>query len=311
MHATPPAAILPLNPHAAPRPEGTPFPSLARHEGEVRGVLALGDGRVLSWSMDSTLRLWDAGGTPLATLTGHQAGAGVAGALELRDGRLLSWSGYTPRLWDAGGAHLATLVGHEGTVLGVRELGDGRLLSWSGNNKPRLWNAGGSPPGHAGRARGVGVRGPGAAGWASALLVGGWHAAAVGRGACPLATLVGHRDHVWGALELRDGRLLSWSWDGTLRLWDAAGTALATLVGHDEGVARGQRSQGVEDAMELRDGRLLSWSWDRTLRLWGAEGGSIATFYADTGILCCTPLALPDVVVGDEDGRVIFLRLPV
>jgi WD40 repeat protein len=72
---------------------------------------------------------------------------------------------------------------------------------------------------------------------------------------------------VSGALELRDGRLLSWSEDTTLRLWAADGTELAVLRGHE-----GE----VSGALELRDGRLLSWSEDKTLRLWAADGTELS-----------------------------------
>lgn len=46
-----------------------------------------------------------------------------------------------------------------------------------------------------------------------------------------LATLEGHISWVEGALALPDGRLLSWSGDATLRLWDGpTGTAIATVA---------------------------------------------------------------------------------
>ncbi len=80
---------------------------------------------------------------------------------------------------------------------------------------------------------------------------------------------------IWGAKELEDRRILSWSMDdsgrgaGTLRLWDAeTGHCTATLEGH-AGLFWG--------AMELEDGQILSWSGsqqvggDGTLRLWDAE----------------------------------------
>ena len=44
-----------------------------------------------------------------------------------------------------------------------------------------------------------------------------------------LATLSGHTGDLYGALELRDGRILSWSNDKTLRVWSSDGEALATL----------------------------------------------------------------------------------
>ena len=84
-----------------------------------------------------------------------------------------------------------------------------------------------------------------------------------------LCTLAGHTSRVDGALELRDGRLLSWSDDHTLRLWTVDGQPLQVLRGHTH----------VTGALELRDGRLLSWAGvpidapgDSTLRLWAADG---------------------------------------
>ena len=120
-----------------------------------------------------------------------------------------------------------------------------------------------------------------------------------------LATLQGHTDAVLGALELADGRILSWgdstlrlwtrdvnlqttlhhstnavsgilwladgrllSWgDKTLRLWTADGSALATLQGHGD---------LVEGALELADGRILSWSFNYSLRLWAGDGSPLA-----------------------------------
>ena len=66
---------------------------------------------------------------------------------------------------------------------------------------------------------------------------------------------------------LPDGRILSWSWDETLRLWDGeSGEPIGVLEGH---------TAGVEGAELLPDSRILSWSGDGTLRLWdGASGKS-------------------------------------
>ncbi|MFQ3535499.1 MAG: hypothetical protein SNJ58_06445, partial [Aggregatilineales bacterium] len=122
--------------------DGAPIATLEGHEREVYGALELRDGRLLSWSGDSTLRLWRADEAPIASLAGHENS--VWGALELRSGRLLSWSkDGTLRLWGADGAPIARLEGHAGVVLGALELRDGRLLSWS--DALRLWGADGAP----------------------------------------------------------------------------------------------------------------------------------------------------------------------
>jgi WD40 repeat protein len=86
---------------------------------------------------------------------------------------------------------------------------------------------------------------------------------------------------------LKDGRILSWSDDGTLRLWYAQkyevegdweswrgfgelglpaprlGEALCELKGH-EGAVNG--------ALILPDGRILTWSDDGTVRAWSPDG---------------------------------------
>ncbi len=72
--------------------------------------------------------------------------------------------------------------------------------------------------------------------------------------------LRGHTGEVRGALELRDGQILSWAWDPTPLLWEArTGAAGPSLTGH---------ASWVHCAFELRDGRILSWSEDRTIRFW-------------------------------------------
>jgi WD40 repeat protein len=84
----------------------------------------------------------------------------------------------------------------------------------------------------------------------------------------------GHTNAVVGALELTDGRLLSWAWDHTLRLWDSqSGVLLTTLDGCGP----------VKGALELTDGRLLSWGGD-TLRLLDKQSGMLlATLAGHTG----------------------------
>lgn len=90
-----------------------------------------------------------------------------------------------------------------------------------------------------------------------------------------LAVMVGHTNGVSGALGLADGRVLSWSADQSLRLWDGAtGSPLATLKGH---------AAEVSGAVRLPDGRILSWSRDNTLRVWdGMTGGLLAILEGHT-----------------------------
>jgi WD40 repeat protein len=113
--------------------------------------------------------------------------------------------------------------------------------------------------------------------------------------------LDGHTDIVRGAKELSDGRLLSWSNDQTLRLWDANGAPLTVLEGHTD---------QVNGTVELLDGRILSCGLDGTLRLWGAKGEALKVFYGDAFFTALTLLDEGQVVAaGDIAGRVMFFRI--
>ena len=54
---------------------------LTGHEGWVYGAQVLPDERVLSWSDDSTLRVWDLGSGSAQVLTGHESGGPRRAAL--------------------------------------------------------------------------------------------------------------------------------------------------------------------------------------------------------------------------------------
>lgn len=249
--------------HAQKRPCSLVFEG---HSQPVHGALPLDDGRLLSWSFDKTLRLWDDRGTCLAVLQGHTDY--IWGALALTDGRLLSWSSdKTLRLWDnLSGACLASLEGHAGKVEGALELPEGRLLSWSSDKTLRLWDyrrcmSLAVLSGHTSGISGAIILTDGRLlSWADRM----FHFWDSHSGQC-LAVLEGDTDWLYGALELVDGRLLSWGSDTTLRLWNGLSyKCLAVLKGH---------TQTVSGALALADGRLLSRSEDQTLRLWNGNNG--------------------------------------
>ena len=245
---------------------------LATFEGHTYGVwgaLALADGRLLSWSSDKTLRLWDShSGACLTTLQGHTDG--VWGALALADGRLLSWSAdKTLRIWEShSGMCLAILEGHTSRIAGALLLADGRVLSWSPDKTLRIWDSHSGAclttlEGHADEIAGALLLADGRVlSWSPDKTLRIWDSHS---GAC-LIILNGHIKAITGALLLADGRVLSWSPDTTLRIWDShSGACLATLEGH---------IYGVWGALALANGQLLSWSSDKTLRLWDCHGGA-------------------------------------
>jgi len=242
------------------------------HTDRITGVQILSDGRILSWSDDSTLRIWGEDGTPLAELKGHSGG--INGVQILSDGRILSWSrGKTLRIWGEDGTPLAELKGHSGGINGVQILSDGRILSWSKDSTLRIWGEDGTPlarlKGHSGGINGVQILSDGRIlSWPRRKILRIW-----GEDGTPLAKLKGHSGGINGVQILSDGRILSWSMDKTLRIWGEDGTPVAELKGHTDGIT------GVQI---LFDGRILSWSMDKTLRIWGEDGTPLAKLKGHT-----------------------------
>jgi WD40 repeat protein len=158
-------------------------------------LLTQDERRILSWSADGTLRLWDAA-------TGQQIGPAmkhegpVGGAVLTRDERrILSWSADGPlRLWDvATGQQIGPAMKHDSAVRGaVLTRDERRILSWSDDGTLGLWDA------------------------------------ATGR---QIGPAMKHDAPVGGAVFTNnEQQILSWSDDGALRLWDAAtGAALGLL----------------------------------------------------------------------------------
>jgi WD40 repeat protein len=247
----------------------------------IHGALETRDGRILSWSNDRTLCLWDPiTGEAMAVLAGHTAP--VERAFVMPDGAIVSWAyatGYlsdkTLRLWDAAtGAIRSVLQGHTKQINGALVLDDCRVLSWSSDETLRLWDTGIEQTTHdavAGHADPV----TGAVAMPDLRLLswsgkGNWlydHTLRLWDGitGAPEAVLEGHTEAVEGALLLPDGRILSWSRDRTLRIWDSAtAKPLRVLEGH---------KNEVWGAVSLPDGRILSWSCDGTLRFWDMTTG--------------------------------------
>jgi WD40 repeat protein len=264
--------------------------AVLRHGGSVNGAVYSPDGkRILSWSKDNTLRLWDAAtGAAVGEPLRHEEA--VLGAVYSPDGkRILSWSDdKTLRRWDAAtGAAIGEPLQHEDKVNGGVYSPDGkRILSWSNDKTLRLWDAAtgaaiGEPLRHEAAVNG-GVYSPDGKrilSWSEDETLRLWDAemgAAIGE---PLR----RGGPVKGAVYSLDGkRILSWSDEGVLRLWDAA-TGAAVVEGRpvwdaETGAVIGEllRHEGpVNDAIYSPDSkRILSWSDDKTLRLWDATTGA-------------------------------------
>jgi WD40 repeat protein len=123
-----------------------------------------------------------------------------------------------------------------------------------------------------------------------------------------------HDGAVNGALLTRgESRILSWSWDHTLRLWDAAtGKQIGPAMQHDNLVL---------GAILTRDeSRILSWSDDKTLRLWDNRwprgnllefacavlpDHDLAEISRRNGIVITDPICAPGVILAKPDWSLI------
>lgn len=182
------------------------------------------------------------------------------GAQQLPNQRVLSWSGdHTLILWRlksngfvvdqrfGEGFNADPTKGHVGSVRGALVLLDGNILSWSADSSLILWKK---------RQRG-----------------GFYFDQRLGQPANK-DPHQGHTQWVEGARILRDGRILSWSGDGSLIIWKLANEKFVIeqrLGGSgSKGRMKGHSKQ-VVGAKQLPDGSILSWSTDNSLIFWKSK----------------------------------------
>jgi WD40 repeat protein len=165
--------------------QGRIVQEIVGHDAPSVTVQRLSDGRLLSASVDNTLRLWRAtpqGYAALATVRGH-TGA-VTGVQVLDDGRLLSWSrDHTLRLWLLDTIEVDSQDPSPAYILDYEILASGAVLLQT-NDELRAFPA---------REDGAITRLPAAAG-----------------------------DRFGKCLVLADGRVVASSTSGQIRLWDPA-----------------------------------------------------------------------------------------
>ena len=264
------------------------------HTSSVKGLLELPDGKILSWSGDCTLRIWEKeSGISLKVLEGHKGG--VEGVHICTGNRALSWAWNYPepdssiRVWDLSSGRCLSVMEGDGRLGGVHLLSDDRALAWytcdepaSTNSVLRMWDI---SSGHclavmnmASSQERVNINvqllsEKRALSWSSHSLQ-LWDLVSY---RC-LAEMKGHTDTISDVRLFPDNRAISWSYgewsvskeNTRMRLWDLSdGHCLAVMKGHT-----GQ----IRNVLPLPGNRAISWCSDqppvdRTMRLWDVSNG--------------------------------------
>ncbi len=126
---------------------------LVGHTEYIQGVKIFNN-RILSYSEDYTLKIWDFSGQLLTTIDEHKKSfeqdleqynyypyPGIGGVEVLNNNKFLSFSGDGEMLiWNMDGKKISTLSGHESGVIRVIELKNEKILSYSWDHTFRLWN---------------------------------------------------------------------------------------------------------------------------------------------------------------------------
>lgn len=244
------------------------------HTDEVNSIAWSSGGRLASGSDDGTVRVWDV--TQPATEACLMILKGQHTVAWSTDGRLATiGANRTISIWDvtrssAEEACIATLKGHTGSITSIAWSVDGRLASGSRDKTVRVWDPTQSTTekclatltGHQYSVESIAWSNDG-------LLASGstnkssntpdndiciWDPTLPKKQAC-LTTLMGHTWSVTNLTWLTDGRLISGSWDQTIRVWDITAETHNTIVdGHTDTV------------------KSVAWSTDGLLASGGRDG---------------------------------------
>lgn len=276
------------------------------HSSLVRGCCFVDDEKLLSWSNDQSLKLWDRDGNILNEFLGH-TGA-VLGAIVNENGNIISWSRdlsikeflfpiASLRVWNQDGDQIGIMQGHTDWINDACLIGDGTVLTWSEDTTLRIWLPEGclleKSESHSNWSNGIV--------WEDKILSLSsdkkfqlWDC--YGKS---ISTFIGHENWIIGALIHDDQKVLSWSRDKTVRLWDIDGNPLNVYKGHED---------WVNGAIFIGD-EILSWSKDSTLRLWHINGTEKQCFIGHSANVLGVIHKDESFISWSEDGSVILWSL--
>jgi WD40 repeat protein len=208
---------------------------LRDHDGLVQPLVALPDGRLVSGSADSTIRLWDISEAITSSRYTDTAHTGWVYALGTMQGGEPVSGGNDLRIWNRTTGEVIRKISHGYGVSALAVLSDGRIAtgSWS-DTSIRLWDI----------TRGVELE--------------------------ELSVQRADYREITALTELPGGRLAAGSSDNDIYIFDlVTGTAIASLSPGER-----MYTGGIEALATLSDGRLIVASESATISAWWPESGS-------------------------------------
>ena len=240
------------------------FSNIVPHD--LSGAVVLDDNVVAVWSVSGHILLWDVEQQKhIGTLLGHTSS--VSDVIVLSNGQLASIAMFEPslRIWEPSIAPLKPpLDNHDDVVISHVPICNTMVVTGSHDKTFRVWDVESAKTRLMFSEHTEPVE---CVDWVNdtELLSGAWDGVLLhwNISGQVIQRFVGHTDWVRGFKVLPHGKLLSWSDDCTLRLWEmSSGHCIHTFEGHDG---------PVRDGLTMNDGRWLSWSEDGTLRIWDLE----------------------------------------
>ncbi len=105
-----------------------------------------------------------------------------------------------------------------------------------------------------------------------------------------------HENLVRSVCVTHDGKIVSGSWDCTVRVWDIQGKALAICRGHE---------YWVDSICVMQDGQIVSGSADKTVRVWDMQDNQLAICRGHEDLLFSVCVRTSGKIVsGSEDKTV-------
>ncbi|WP_425004936.1 WD40 repeat domain-containing protein [Mycolicibacterium sp. S3B2] len=275
--------------HKRVGPEWARYGDARAHNGPIRGVRLLDNGRFVSWGWDGTLRFWAADEIAAALAVRAHCGP-VWGVQVLSDDRVISW-GLDGRLVLCnldGGEHAVSEAGTH-PIWGLIHTRCADLLSWGPDGTLCRWELVGDVPvqaqriqAHRGGTWGLLDLGSKLISWGEDGEIAFWRRKGiVGGDLTQVRRTLAHRGGVWCATRTNERQLASWGSDGVLRYWSFEGLS----IGHCGHTHKG----GVNGVLSLVDESQLTWGVDGAIARTTPDG-SVVALLGDGGYAHCSPV---------------------